>query len=202
MHTLRVPALLVATAGLLAACGGTSSSPTASSVATTTTPSSTIASTTTTAPTGPFVSTLYGYTVKSLKWTGTVADTAWDGTGSPGDGDPTVDVLTGPGTQHAWAFAGATKASLKTFAAKFRATNANVHPCPAKPETTTPITIANQPAILDEMHCPPQGGVFALNAFVIHHGHVYVFFTYDQPGNEAAMRTWFRSLLKTVSLHA
>jgi hypothetical protein len=52
------------------------------------------------------------------------------------------------------------------------------------------------------MRCtaPAEDGVFALTAFVIHAGRVQVFFTYEQPGNEAAMRAWFGSLLENVSL--
>jgi hypothetical protein len=44
--------------------------------------------------------------------------------------------------------------------------------------------------------------VFALSATTIHDGQVYVFFTYDQPGKEAEMRNWFRSLVKAVSFDA
>jgi hypothetical protein len=33
---------------------------------------------------------------------------AWDGTGSPGDGNPTVDSLSGPEYQRAFGFAGPT----------------------------------------------------------------------------------------------
>jgi hypothetical protein len=44
--------------------------------------------------------------------------------------------------------------------------------------------------------------VFALSAATIHAGHVYVFSTYDQPGKEAEMRDWFRSLLQAVSFDA
>jgi len=68
--------------------------------------------------------------------------------------------------------------------------------CPPKPEKTERTTVSGEPAIIDELHC----GVFALSADLIHDGQVYVFFTYEQPGDEAAMRVWFRSLLKTVSL--
>jgi hypothetical protein len=142
---------------------------------------------TTTASTAgkPFESKAYHYSLKTPDWTGTSAQTAWGGTGSPGDGDPTVDVLVGPEGQRAFVYAGPTNATLTRFVAKARALNAK--------ERTT---VSGEPAIIDELHC----GVFALSADLIHDGQVYVFFTYEQPGDEAAMRVWFRSLLKTVSL--
>ena len=147
-----------------------------------------------------FVSDLYGYSVDS--WIGTSAQTAWDGTGSPGDGDPTVDSLSGPESQQAYGFGEPTKDKLKKYVAKFRVTDSNVHPCPVKPEARTRTTIAGEPAIVDEEHCPAGGGPFVLQAFTTHAGHVYVFFTYDQPGKEAEMREWFRSLVKDVSFGA
>ena len=142
------------------------------------------------------MSDLYGYSVDS--WTGTSAQMAWDGTGSPGDGDPTVDILSGPELQRAFAYAGPTNDTLKEFVANGRRANAQLRGCPAKPEKTETTTIDGEPAIIDELHC----GVFALSANTIHDGQVYVFFTYDQPGKEAEMRDWFRSLVKAVSFDA
>jgi hypothetical protein len=136
---------------------------------------------------------LYGYSVDS--WSGLSAHKAWDGTGSPGDGDPAVDSLTGPQSQTAFAYAGPTKATLKKFVARARRTNAKLRACPAKPEKTEPTTIDGERAIVDELHC----GVFALNATAIHDGQVYVFVAYDQPGREAEMRKWFRTFVKAVS---
>ena len=78
---------------------------------------------TTVAPAGPFRSDLYGYMVTSLDWTGKSATTAWDGTGSPGNGDPTVDFLYGPDNQQAYAFGGPTTATLDEFVAASRAAN-------------------------------------------------------------------------------
>jgi hypothetical protein len=184
-------AVFTATVGVLAACGGNDAT------GSTTTSPAAAPSTTTTAG-QPFVSGLYGYSIDSTDWTGTPAQTAWDGTGSPGDGDPTVDSLSGPEFQRAFAYAGPTKATLKTFVAKGRRTNAQLRGCPAKPEKTESTTIDGEPAIIDELHC----GVFALSASTIHDGQVYVFFTYDQPGKEAEMRDWFGSLLQTVSFGA
>ena len=124
--------------------------------------------------------------------------TAWDGTGSPGDGDPTVDSLSGPELQRAFAYAGPTNDTLKEFVAKGRKANAQLRGCPSKPEKTETTTIDGEPAIIDELHC----GVFALSANTIHDGQVYVFFTYDQPGKEAEMRDWFSALVSAVSFSA
>jgi hypothetical protein len=183
--------LFTAAVGVLAACGGNEAtdSTSTSSAAAPPTPTTTTAQ-------QSFVSDLYRYSVDS--WTGTSAQTAWDGTGSPGDGDPTVDSLSGPELQRAFAFAGPTKATLKQFVAKGRKTNAQLRGCPEKPEKTESTTIDGERAIIDELHC----GVFALSASTIHDGQVYVFFTYDQPGKEAEMRDWFGSLLQAVSFDA
>jgi hypothetical protein len=196
--TLRLLAVLLASAGVLPACGGSSGSSSSVTTATAGPTTSAAAATTTAAPAGQaFTSKLYHYALNSPDWIGTSAQTAWDGTGAPGDGDVTVDSLVGPDSQRAFAFGEPTRATLKKFVAQARTTNHNVRPaCPAKPEKTGRTTIDAEPAIVDELHC----GVFALSAYVIHAGRVYAFFTYDQPGNEAAMRAWFSSLLKTVSL--
>jgi hypothetical protein len=190
--SLRLSALLLVWVTLLVACGGDDSASPPSSVATTT------AATTTTAPPAPkrFESKLYHYAVKSPDWIGTSAQTAWDGTGSPGDGDPTVDYLIGPSSHRVFAYGEPAKTTLKGFVAASRKANAKLRQCRVEPEKTGTTTIGGEPAILDETHC---NGVFALTASVIHAGRADVFFTYDQPGKEAAMRTWFRSLLKSVS---
>jgi hypothetical protein len=180
-------ALSGAAVGVLAGCGGNKASDSTSTSRAAAPPTTTRES---------FVSDLYGYSVDS--WTGTSAETAWDGTGSPGDGDPTVDTLSGPESQRAFVYAAPTKVTLKKFVAKGRRANAQQRGCPAKPEKTEATTIDGEPAIIDELHC----GVFALTASTIHDGRVYVFFTYDQPGKEAEMRRWFRSLVKAVSFSA
>ena len=104
-------ALFTAAVGVLAACGGNDA------IGSTTTSSAAPPPTTTTTQQS-FVSDLYGYSVDS--WTGTSAQTAWDGTGSPGDGDPTVDTLSGPELQRAFAYAGPTNDTAKEFVAKGR----------------------------------------------------------------------------------
>jgi hypothetical protein len=199
--TYVILALLIV--GVLTACGGSDPSSVPSSVTAATggptTPAGGTTPATTAPPAGPFISTIYGYAVRSPDWTGTMATTAWDGTSALGDGDPEVDLLVGPDGQRVFAYGGPTKAGLRKFTAVSRAANAKAHPCPKKPEKTGSTTIGGEPAILDEMHCPPGTGVFALTAFVIHAGHVYVFGTYEQPGHEAVMRAWFDSFLRDVS---
>ena len=131
---------------------------------------------------------------------GTSASAAWDGTGSPGDGDPTVDTLVGPEGQRAFAYGKQSKATLQKFVSTARATGAQVRPDCAKPEATRATTIDHEPAIVDEIHCPAETGVFALSAFVVHGGRVYVIFTYDQPGDEVGMRAWFGDLIQKIDL--
>jgi hypothetical protein len=147
----------------------------------------------------PFTSAAYGYTVQSADWIGADADAPWDGTGAPGDGDPTVDVLLGPNGERFFGFGEHTGASLARVVAAFRAANAGVHPCPQKPEATHHITVGGASGVLDEMHCPVNGGVFTLLAFVKRGDRLTVFFTFDQPGREAAMRQSFRDFLGLVS---
>ena len=187
-------ALFTAAVGVLAACGGNDAT------GPTTTSSAAAPPTTTTTAQQAFVSDLYGYSIDS--WTGTSAQTAWDGSGSPGDGDTTVDSLSGPELQRAFGFSEPTKDTLKKFVAKFRVADSKVHPCPVKPEASTRTTIAGEPAVVFEEHCPAGGGPFVLQALTTHAGQVYVFFTYDQPGKEAEMRDWFGSLLQAVSFDA
>lgn len=137
---------------------------------------------------------LYGYIVTSPAWTGVATTIRWDGTGSPGDGDPFVDTLNGP-TPHAFAYGERTKATLDAYAAASLRTNATIHPCPANPDTTTRLTIGGAPALLVSLNC----GVFALTAFVVRAGRAYVFTMYDDPGSEAHDRATFEGLLKAVS---
>ena len=194
--------LVTASLVVLAACGsdGQTAEPSSATVV-----EATVATTTTPAitevPAEPFRSALYGYVVTSLDWTGRSATIAWDGTGSPGDLDPTVDALIGPQGHPVWAMAASTTATLDESVASARAAAhaSTDHPCPAEPEATRPTTVSGEPAIVDEIHCPDPAGVFALSAYVIHAGQAYTFFTFDQPGKESEMRAWFGSLLQTIS---
>jgi|1186.fasta_scaffold01366_6 hypothetical protein len=181
---------------LVAGCGESSTelsgSPEPSQTAPSTTPSSA-------AQAEPFVSQHYRYRVNAKNWIGTQAPSTWDGKSATGDGDPTVDVLYGPRVRRVWAVSAPTTHTLQASAVALRKTNAKAHPCPKTPEEIHTRRIDGEPAIVDATHCPPSGGVFALNAMVKHNGRIYLFFTYDQPGREAAMRIWFSELLDSVS---
>ena len=198
---LGILSIVACSAAAFSACGS-SSATTASSATTTaaveTATAETVLASTTVAPAEPFRSDLYQYMVTSLDWTGKSATMAWDGTGSPGNGDPTVDFLYGPDNQQAYAFGGPTAATLEEFVAASRAANAAARSCPIEPAATSSISIGGEPAIVDEVNC----GVFAISATVIHAGRVYAFFTFDQPGKEAEMRAWFGSLLRAVKFDA
>jgi hypothetical protein len=210
-------ALPVLTASvLLAACGSGNSASEPSSVtvttavsttSATTSPSTTVLSTThattTAAPTGPFQSDFYGYVVNAPHWLGTSATVAWDGTGGPGSDEPVVDLLDGPGLQQAFAFGVATTATLDEYVAAQRAVKEPTHPCPEGPEATSSMVIGGEPAVLDEMHCPPDGsGVFVLAAFVLHDGRAHNFVTFARTGSEVEMRVWFASLLQSITFAA
>ena len=211
--------LLTASAVVLAACGSSSpaSEPASAAVTTVvsttsagTTPSTTVTPTTpatttpsTTVPAGPFRSALYGYEVTAPHWNGTSAKVPWDGTGGPGNDEPVVDLLDGPGLQQAFAFGVPTTATLDEYVAAQRAVKEPDHPCPEGPEATASIVIGGEPAVLDEMHCPPDGsGVFVLAAFVVHNGRANNFVTYARSGSEVEMRVWFKSLLESITLVA
>ena len=146
-----------------------------------------------------FVSSHYGYSITSTDWKGAQATTAWDGTGAPGDTDPSVDTLVNAEGQIAWAYGEPTTDTLQKFTATSRKVDATVHPCPVKPETTDAITVGSEPAILDDEHCH---GAYVIVAYVVHSGHGYFFFTFS-PAKDAdtdtVTRGWFTSLLKDVS---
>jgi hypothetical protein len=96
-----------------------------------------------------------------------------------------------------------TGARLHGFVAGLRRINARVHPCAIRPAGSASITIAGEPAILDQEHCAPRGGPFVITAYVIHAGHAYVFFTYSiTPGAERFTRSWFIPLLGHISFEA
>jgi hypothetical protein len=88
---------------LLAACGNASST---SGASPTMGEGPAVGATSPTVSPKPFASAHYGYVVTSEQWTGADASRAWDGTGSPGDTDPTVDTLEDPEGHAAFAFGG------------------------------------------------------------------------------------------------
>jgi len=147
----------------------------------------------------PFVSASYHYTVTSTDWTGTDAGKTWDGTGSPGNGDPTVDILDGPEGVEAYVFGEPTNETLEQFVAEASTANAKVHPCTAQMPPPTTTTVAGAPAVLEQGHCPPPGGPFVISATVVHGGRAYVFFTVSiPPGSEHFTRNWFLPLLTEI----
>jgi hypothetical protein len=194
MHARRLTALLLASLGVLTACGGDASPRSPSLTASTSAP-------TPVAPSsgGLFVSTTYHYTITSRAWSGLQANQAWDGAGAPGSADPTVDRLyagDGDDAHTVFVYGGPTSTTLRELVSNSRSVGAAARGCSAKPEATALITVSGERAVLDETHC---NGVFALNAYVVSAGRGRVFFTFDQPGHESAMRAWFGSLLEHVS---
>ena len=147
-------AALFVSAVLVAACAPSPSAPGSSSassaVAAGSSASSVAPSASEEAPSnGPFHSAFYGYTLSSPDWHGTTgADVAWDGTGSPGDMDNTVDRFLGPGSEPAFGFGAPTKMTMGRFVAAFNKANAAAHPCPEMPESTTEVTISGAPGRL------------------------------------------------------
>jgi hypothetical protein len=208
MLNRRFPVVLTAVAGLLVACNSSlpqSTAPPATTVATSSTPLATSvgpssAPTTTAATTRqPFVSASYHYTVTSTDWAGTDAKKTWDGTGSPGNADPTVDILDGPQGVEAFAFGEPTSETLKQFVTQARATDAKVHPCSTQMPSTTTTTIGGAPAVIHSGNCPPPGGPFVIGAYVVHGGRAYVFFTVSIPPESGQFtRNWFLPLLREI----
>ena len=135
-----------------------------------------------------FTSREYGYTgALPAGWrSGGPARQRWDGTGSPADTDPTVDLFLGPGGVEAWVYAAPTRQSLTAYtAATIRAAHAG-HPCPAVPQTTQAITIGGAPARLLGMQCPAGSGFLVETAVTIHHGTAFVFASQNPSGNAPA----------------
>jgi hypothetical protein len=190
--------LVLGSVWLVAGCGesGSSTESSESPESSQTTPSGAASST---IQAKPFVSEHYRYKINSTDWIGRQAQTTWDGKSATGDSDPTVDTLYGPRLRRVWVVSAPTTHTLKAYAAANRKTNAKAHPCPKTPEDIHTQRIDGETAIVDATHCPPSGGVFALNAVVKHDGRIYLLFTYDQPGREAYMRRWFSDLLDSVS---
>ncbi|HXJ65638.1 MAG TPA: hypothetical protein VNN79_17920 [Actinomycetota bacterium] len=208
MPNRRFPVVLMAAVGLLVACSGSSPQSTPSPATTavsssapppTTAASSSAPATTAATPARPFVSASYHYAVASTDWTGTDASRVWDGSGSPGNADPRVDVLDGPHGVEAYAFGEPTSKTLEQFVAHARAVDAKVHPCSSQMPSTTTTTIGGAPAVIHSGYCPPPGGPFVIGAYVVHAGRAYVFLTVSiPPGSGPFTRHWFLGLLREV----
>jgi hypothetical protein len=149
----------------------------------------------------------YGYTeALPARWRLlTQATRPWNGQGSPGNGDPFVDLFGGPRGVEAWASATSTKASLAAYTATvIRAAHAN-HPCPVRPQTNQAITIGGAPARLLGMQCAPGSGFLVELAVTVHHGTAFVFgsqnpFKFGSQNPRKADRAAFRHFLDGIRL--
>jgi hypothetical protein len=149
----------------------------------------------------------YGYTeMLPTGWRSVrQATQRWNGQGSPGDGDPFVDLFRGPRGVEAWAFSTPTKASLAAYTATvIRASHAN-HPCPVRPQTNQAITIGGAPARLVGMQCPAGSGFLVEIAVTVHHGTAFVFgsqnpFKFGSQNPSNADRAAFRNFLAGIRL--
>jgi hypothetical protein len=149
----------------------------------------------------------YGYTEALPAGWRSVRQAAqrWNGQGSPGDGDPVVDLFLGPRGVEAWAFSTPTKASLAAYTATvIRASHAN-HPCPVRPQTNQAITIGGVHARLLAMQCAPGSGFLVEIAVTVHHGTAFVFgsqnpFKFGSQNPSNADRAAFRNFLAGIRL--
>lgn len=204
-HTLRISLLALVLPSLLAACSpgaANLSSASRSAPASTSPPSDASDEPAAT----EFASDAYGYTVTlPARWFGRQAAVAWGGTGSPDHAGPYVDQWVGPAAPVAWATAAATSADLPAYAAGRASAGAAAHPCPAVPETEDAITVDGEPAILQVVHCPANGGILVMAAYAIHRGVGFDFLYQDRlmragdPG-EGDDRAAFLAMLDTISL--
>ena len=162
--------------------------------------------------TGPAVARMvtsrhYGYTEALPAGWRSVRQAAqrWNGQGSPGDGDPFVDLFRGPRGLEAWAFSTPTKASLAAYTATvIRASNAG-HGCPAVTQSSQAITIGGAPARLIAFQCAPGSGFLVELAVTVHHGTAFVFgsqnpFKFGSQNPRTADRAAFRNFLAGIRL--
>ena len=133
----------------------------------------------------PFVSELYGYTIRMPSgWSGAQATQTWDGEGAPAFDSPLVDQLDAPvGT--AWGYAAPTDLTLTAYTRKTEHAAATEHLCP-KPERDTAIRIDGTPARFLLGHCPATNGILVLLGITVHDGTAFTFAFQGPPGNRAA----------------
>jgi hypothetical protein len=132
----------------------------------------------------------------------TQAVAPWDGTGSPDHNGPDVDQYLGPKGTFGWAYAAPTSANLDEYVAEQSKAAAAAHPCPDTPETNESLVIGGEPARLTTMHCPADGGILVLTAYVVRNGTGFVFALQDPDGGpaaEPATKTAFEGFLANVS---
>jgi hypothetical protein len=192
MPILAAPLIMIA---LLAGCA--SSATTGGSA----TPTRSRAAADTPAAARIFTSRHYGYTeALPAGWTGAQATQRWDGTGSPGDEDSTVDLFRGPGGVEAWALAIPTRENLAAYARMTIRASAAGHPCPTTPQTDQAITIGGAPAQLLSMQCPAGSGFLVEIAVTVHDGTAFVFASQNPSGtgNQSADRAAFRAFLASI----
>ena len=197
---------LVALPLALAACSTTGP---AATHAATTSPSAQPASTggaPTTAPTprptvvptaSAFTPALYGYELTvPAGWYAAPAIFKWDGASAPGDGDPTVDRLGGPGKASAFVFAAPTTSSLDGLVRDTIKWTVRDHgdTCPATtPDVTEPIRFGGEQAMFLGWNC----GILINQVVAVHDGMAYTMVVRD-PGVAAATDAADRALLEQL----
>lgn len=199
MSVLPMVALIVA------ACSGTS--PTSTPVAQSSparSPLPTVAAThvapTVALPT-PFTSVLYPYSLTvPAGWAVGPALLRWDGASSPGHDEPIVDKFASGTSVSAFAYAAPVQSDLDTFVKDTIAFNVRDHgdTCVAPaPETTEPIQIGGEPAVLLSWNC----GILINLALTVHNGTGFVWVMRNPSINAATDptdRALFDALLGTV----
>jgi hypothetical protein len=149
----------------------------------------------------------YGYTeALPARWRSVrQAAQRWNGQGSPGDGDPFVDLFRGPRGVEAWASATSTKASLAAYTRTVMQASLAVHGCPAVTQTSQAITIGGAPARLLAFQCPAGSGFLVEIAVTVHHGTAFVFgsqnpFKFGSQNPRKADRAAFGNFLAGIRL--
>ena len=149
-----------------------------------------------------FTSRHYGFTeALPAGWSSNrPATQQWNGKGSPGDGDSTVDLFHGPGGVEAWVYAAPTKKSLTAYTAWTSRVADRVHGCPPW-KTNQAITVGGAPARLLMGNC--GSGFLVELAITVYNGTGFVFGSQHPPGtpaNHRADRAAFRKFLAGIRL--
>lgn len=149
-----------------------------------------------------FTSRHYGYTeALPAGWRfPRQATQQWNGKGSPGNTDSTVDHFSGPRGLEAWVYAAPTKKNLTAYTATTMRVSNAVHGCPAW-QTNQAITIGGAPARLLSQICASGSGFLVEIAVTVHGGSGFVFASQPPPGVTAhhrADRAAFRNFLAGI----
>ena len=210
----RITRLATSVAAVLvvAACGGGSTSspdavasvagtpsPASSVVATPSLPTVSLAPRPSPSPTS-FVSKAYGYSLTvPAGWSVVASSKQWDGISAPAFAAAEGDKFEIPGAASAAGMAAPTTKDLAAYVQDRIAANNRDHAstCPPVPDTSDPIEIGGEPAMLLAYDC----GILINNAIVVHDGMGYLFGIRD-PAVHAATdptdRALFIDFLKTV----